>query len=83
MENPEKLAALKKAMDEDGPCPLDFWGNKSPRCPHCGKECDVSENEWWYLYEEGEHEVSCPYCDEDFTVSTSVSYRFSTDNQEE
>lgn len=76
-----KLAALKRcagALER-----LDFFANKNPKCPHCGEECSVSDNEWWHLYEEGEHEVTCPACDEDFTVSTSVSYSFSTDNQEE
>lgn len=76
----KKLAALKAcrgALER-----LEFFGNKSPKCPHCGTESDVSDNEWWKLYEEGEHEVTCPSCDEDFTVSTSVSYSFSTDNQE-
>lgn len=62
---------------------MDFWGNKNPKCPHCESVCDVSENEWWNLYEEGEHEVTCPACDLDFTVSTRVSYSFSTDNQDD
>jgi hypothetical protein len=79
----EKFAALKKAKEEDGHFPSDYWGNNQPRCPHCGAECHVSENEWWRLYEEGEHEVSCPHCDGDFTVSTRVSYSFSTDEQED
>ena len=68
-----KFAALR---------PSDFWGKDQPICPHCGTECDVSDNGWWKLYEEGEHEVSCPSCDEDFTVSTRVSFSFSTDQQE-
>ncbi len=78
----EKFAALKKAQKIIGGS-LDFWGNKSPRCPHCGQGCDVSDNDWWRLYEEGEHEVSCPHCDGDFTVSTKVSHSFSTDMQDD
>lgn len=73
----EKFAALK-AGDS-----LDFWDQKHPKCPHCGHECDVSENDWWRLYEEGEHDVDCPSCDQEFTVSTRVSYSFDTDSQEE
>ncbi len=73
----EKLKALREGDW------LDFWGKDNPKCPHCGVESDVSENDWWHLYEEGEHEVTCPSCDEDFTVSTRVSYSFSTDEQEE
>ena len=76
-----KFAALsqcKDAMDR-----LEFFRNDEPKCPHCGHDCDISENGWWRLYEEGEHDVTCPSCDNDFTVSTSVSYSFSTDEQEQ
>lgn len=72
----EKFAALK-ASDK-----YDFWGQDSPKCPHCGHVAEISANDWYQLYEEGEHEVTCPSCDEDFTVSTRVSFSFSTDNQE-
>lgn len=78
----EKFAALRKAKEEDSVCPTDYWGNDQPRCPHCGTTCDVSDNDWFRLYEEGEHDVSCPHCDGDFTVSTRVSFSFSTDEQE-
>jgi transposase-like protein len=74
----EPFAALKAEPASS----LEFWGNKKPRCPHCGESHSVSENEWWRLYEEGEHEVTCPDCDGDFTVSTSVTYSFSTEQQE-
>ncbi len=80
----EKFAALNKAKEEEGHFPSDYWGNKAPRCPHCGTECSVVEHEWWKLYEEGEHEVTCPHCDGgDFTVSVRVSYSYSTDEQED
>lgn len=62
---------------------MDFWGNDDPKCPHCGQCASVSDNEWWRLYEEGEHEVTCPECELDFTVSTRVSYSFNTDNQDD
>lgn len=76
------FAALRKALADDGCCPSGFWGKDQPVCPHCGHECDVSENDWWRLYDEGEHEVSCPHCNEDFTVNTRVSFSFDTDSQE-
>ena len=79
----EKFEALKKAKALERHYPSDYWGNDNPRCPHCGQECKVADNEWWKLYEEGEHEVSCPHCDGDFSVSTRVSYSFSTDEQED
>jgi len=61
---------------------LDFWGTRSPLCPHCGAEVDISANDLYRIYEEGEHEISCPDCDEDFMVSTRVHFTFSTDEQE-
>lgn len=82
----EQFAALKRAIAEDGICPSECWGNDEPRCPHCGAETRVSDNGWWKLYEEGEHEVSCPSCGGDFIVHTRVSFSFtfsfSTDTQE-
>ncbi|WP_143277347.1 hypothetical protein [Bordetella genomosp. 9] len=75
---PDRLKALREAEH-----PIDFWGNDEPKCPHCGGECSVNDNEWWQLYEEGEHQVECPSCDLEFTVSTRVSYAFSTDQQED
>ncbi len=61
----------------------DFMHEKSPKCPHCGHDCNVSDNDWWQLYEEGEHEVECPSCEEGFAVSTHVEHSFSTAEQEE
>jgi DNA-directed RNA polymerase subunit RPC12/RpoP len=79
----ERFQALKKAREEERYFPTDFWGASQPKCPHCGKECGISDNEWWRLYEEGEHEVECPHCEGEFTVSTSVSYSFDTSQQED
>lgn len=72
-----------QALRGQRPGSLEFWGNNNPRCPHCGTESCVSDNEWWKLYEEGEHDVTCPSCDLDFTVSTRVSYSFSTEDQDD
>lgn len=71
----EPLAALKAGDD------WDFRYNKHPKCPHCDHDCSITDNEWWQLYEEGEQQVECPICELEFTVSTSVEYRFSTDEQ--
>lgn len=78
----ELFAALRKAKEEERYYPSDFWRKDQPKCPHCGTDGDVSDIDWWRLCEEGEHEVTCPSCGEDFTVSTAVSYSFSTDTQE-
>lgn len=60
---------------------FEFWGNLEPKCPSCGRECVALDLDWHQLYVEGKHDVNCPYCKHPFTVSTSVSYLFSTDEQ--
>lgn len=75
-EEQERCAALKR----DGW--MEFFGLRNPRCPHCGTEHDISESGAYRLYEEGEHELDCESCEREFTVSTRVSYTFSTDTQE-
>lgn len=77
MSETERWSALKNRKD----C-LDFWGQDQPKCPHCGDAVDVSDNDLWRIYEEGEHEVDCPHCENEFSVSTRVSYSFDTDQQE-
>lgn len=74
----EKLAALKAATGV-----MDFYGNNEPKCPHCGREQPISDNDWYHLYEEGEHEVQCPDCGHDFIVNTLVRYTFSTNEQDD
>jgi hypothetical protein len=44
------------------------------RCPHC-RHTQFAEG---HLYSDGEHEVYCGECDQVFTVSTSVSYTFTS-----
>ena len=49
-------------------------------CPWCGEviegDCETSE-----FYEDGTHVFSCPECDKEFTLSTSVSYAYSTERE--
>lgn len=63
----------------------DYWRTSNPVCPHCDRECGVSENEWWELYDtqESTHEVTCPYCSKEFSVEVHCSFSFSTDDQPE
>ncbi|MBB4192824.1 hypothetical protein [Rhizobium aethiopicum] len=69
------------ALDADGW--LEFTANKSPKCPHCGDDFHIADNEAWFLYDENDtHEVECPSCEETFQVSSSASWCFSTDEQE-
>ena len=49
-------------------------------CPWCGEviepDCESSE-----FYEDGTHVMRCPECDKEFTLSTSVSYSYSTERE--
>lgn len=76
--NQERFKALRetKATHE-------FWYRAEPKCPHCGYEIDIHRHEMWELFEgEGDKNISCPHCEDNFEVSISVSYSFSTDEQD-
>jgi uncharacterized Zn-finger protein len=63
---------------------LEFSMNKRPKCPHCGSDFDISENEAWRLYDDNDtHEVTCPSCSQDFRVNSHADWRFSTDEQDD
>ena len=74
----EKLAALNA-----GPS-YRFAVNDMPKCPHCGADFDIPANEAWFLYDENNtHEVTCPSCENDFSVSSMARWAFSTDEQDD
>lgn len=81
-----KFAALKDA-NEGRPGAAhraDFVWMDNPTCPHCGCEVLVLENELWELYnDQGDHDITCPHCDEEFHVTVHTVHRYSTDEQEE
>jgi DNA-directed RNA polymerase subunit RPC12/RpoP len=63
---------------------IEFVGNKKPKCPHCGSDFDIEDNEAWHLYDDSNtHDVECDRCGEDFQVSSIADWRFSTDEQED
>jgi Zn ribbon nucleic-acid-binding protein len=63
---------------------LEFVANKAPKCPHCGEDFDIRENEAWFLYDEnGPHDVECVRCGNEFQVSSIANWSFSTDEQED
>lgn len=73
-----KLEALK-----EGSCG-EFRSNDSPKCPHCGEFYDIQAMGSWDLYSDDDlHDVECPNCENEFTVTTSCSYSFSTEDQED
>lgn len=65
--------------------PLDYWGNKTPKCPHCDANYDISYHEQYSLYDtdEGEHEIECPSCERTYTVRVRCEFTFHTDEQPE
>lgn len=74
----QKFAALKK-----GPS-YDFYGNSDPKCPHCGEDFNIRENEAWYLYNDNEnHSVQCSSCSVEFSVNSIANWSFSTDEQDD
>jgi hypothetical protein len=63
---------------------IEFVANTMPKCPHCGEDYNIRENEAWFLYsEDGPHEVDCDGCHLPFNVSSIASWTFSTDEQED
>lgn len=73
--------ALKKSQDEGNE--ILFFGNSDPLCPHCAAVYDIEEHGNYELHEEGEHEITCSFCDLDFTVNTFIVRSFSTLEQSE
>ena len=78
-----KFAALKEANEAGVYDQHQYWRAEQPKCPHCSEVCYLSENDWSELYEEGNHRVSCPHCNNYFNVITHLSFSFSTDEQED
>lgn len=69
------------ALDAEGW--MEFSGNSQPKCPHCGDDFNITDNEAWHLYDENDtHEVECLRCEETFQVSSSARWSFSTDEQD-
>jgi hypothetical protein len=73
-----RLEALRAA-----PSSYNFWGNKHPKCPHCGRDFVIEDNDAYELYEEGSHEVECGGCEFKFTVTSRATWSFDTDTQDD
>lgn len=46
------------------------------RCPFCSHLESSFNYDLMHLYDEGEHEIYCSNCNDQFEISTSVSYSF-------
>jgi len=47
------------------------------RCPACGRTFDPRGDDY-EVYSEGENDVTCPSCEREFTITTEVSYSFTS-----
>lgn len=56
------------------------YGESEVFCPWCGEmlegDCETSE-----FYEDGTHVFQCYECEKEFTLSTSVSFSYSTERE--
>lgn len=60
---------------------IDYEQNTKPKCPHCGTDFEVWEddNPCGLNYEDGGHTTfECKSCNKDFVCVTHVRYTFST-----
>lgn len=57
---------------------LDYKHNTEPKCPHCDSDIGISAHDLYDLYEDGEHEIECPYCETPIKVISECTYHFST-----
>lgn len=48
------------------------------RCPHCAHIWDAANSDDYELRGEGGHEVVCRECGEDFDITTTISYTFTS-----
>jgi len=63
--------------------PEEVQHDKFIRCPSCQHKWDPYEGEDYDVLADGDHNVYCPECDHKFSVSTSVSYTFTSPKTEE
>ena len=58
-----------------------FCAESKIYCPHCGHVMEVDDD--CELYEEGDHERQCGFCEKEFTINTSISITYSTEKLDE
>lgn len=46
------------------------------RCNHCKTPIVIQHYEFFNLYEEGQHEIDCPHCQETIYVNSVASFSF-------
>lgn len=74
----EKIQAnILEATDDEE---VDTLSSNYVICPYCGEAMDTcyGYEDFPELYEEGDHLVTCPNCDKEFVLETSISYYYET-----
>lgn len=74
----EKIQAnILEATDDEE---VDTFSSDYVICPYCGEAMDTcyGYEDFPELYEEGDHLVTCPNCDKEFVLETSISYYYET-----
>jgi uncharacterized Zn-finger protein len=74
----EKIQAnILEATDDEE---VDTFSSDYVICPYCGEAMDncYGYEDFPELYEEGDHLVTCPNCDKEFVLETSISYYYET-----
>jgi hypothetical protein len=69
---PDKCHECKQLDSEE-----EVVHSDSIRCPHCRNVRRV-DSEFFELFTEGEHLVSCYNCEKDFTIQTYISWSFTS-----
>lgn len=52
-----------------------YFHDRMFRCPGCGHK-SIIHDDLSDLFTEGKHEVCCEHCDEEFVISTEITFTF-------
>ncbi len=79
-----ELERIQKEIAESEDEEVDTGSSDYVICPYCGEglETCYGYEDFPEIYEEGEHTITCPECDKDFVLETSVSYYYETHKKE-
>ena len=71
--HPSECGACKNLSSSD-----EIRHERMIRCPACGKSWDPHDTESNEMFEYGDHQTCCPDCDHEFSVTTAVTYTFTS-----
>jgi transposase-like protein len=56
----------------------EYRANKRPLCPHCDTTISLTMCQDLGLFGEADHEITCPECEKEFTVTTTIKITYDT-----